>query len=174
MNRVWNRKDLTPEAKVRIYDDSYRQFRNHYETLKSDSSLIPSLQNQLMQTPLPKNVELIKSETAKDTIEQRAVESLPKNMQTKGELLLKHLKSNPEIIKWNDQREVIYKGDAIGGSNLIDLIKETVIGNKRKKIESSIFDRNVFNKILAEVNTPLDYIKNKNILSAVQSYKTEY
>ena len=50
-------------------------------------------------------------------------------MKAKVQLLLKKIKSNPDI-SWNEKRELQYKGETVQGSNVVELVNDVV--SKRK------------------------------------------
>jgi hypothetical protein len=50
-------------------------------------------------------------------------------MKAKAKLLLKKMKSSPDI-SWNEKRELKYKGETVQGSNVVDLVNDVL--RKRK------------------------------------------
>jgi hypothetical protein len=57
------------------------------------------------------------------------VESVPKTMKAKAQLLLKKMKSSLDI-SWNEKGELKYKGETVQGSNVVDLVNDVL--RKRK------------------------------------------
>ncbi len=53
--------------------------------------------------------------------ESSVIEGLPNLFRNKARMLFSHLKTNPQL-SWNDMNELVYKGQAIPNSNIIDLI----------------------------------------------------
>jgi hypothetical protein len=49
----------------------------------------------------------------KDAIEEDILESVPKTMKTKAELLVRKMKADPNIA-WSEKGELKYKGETIG------------------------------------------------------------
>jgi hypothetical protein len=62
---------------------------------------------------------VIETET-KDAIEEEILESVPKTMKTKAELLVRKMKADPNIA-WSEKGELKYKGETARGSNVVDL-----------------------------------------------------
>jgi hypothetical protein len=53
-----------------------------------------------------------------DLIDNEILESVPKTMKAKVQLLLKKMKSSPDI-SWNEKGELKYKGETVQGSNVV-------------------------------------------------------
>jgi hypothetical protein len=64
-----------------------------------------------------------------DLIDDDIVESVPKTMKAKAQLLLKKMKSSLDI-SWNEKGELKYKGETVQGSNVVDLVNDVL--RKRK------------------------------------------
>ena len=76
-------------------------------------------------------------------------------MQRKAELLLGMIKNNNNLT-WDEQGVVSYKGKRIHGSNIIDLINDTI--RQRKGVEPRGWK--TFSKALHESNIPQEVIGN--------------
>ena len=94
----------------------------------------------------------------KHTLENDVLGSVPVTLRKKTERLLKHLKSDRNIIDWNQRGEIIAEGHIVKGSHLIDLIKDTL--RKRKNFNPRGWKE--FNKALAMLNTPQDLVGNSD------------
>jgi hypothetical protein len=55
-----------------------------------------------------------------DLIDNEILESVPKTMKANAQLLLKKMKSSPDI-SWDEKGELKYKGETVQGSNVVDL-----------------------------------------------------
>jgi hypothetical protein len=64
-----------------------------------------------------------------DLIDNEILESVPKTMKAKVQLLLKKMKSSPDI-SLNEKEELKYKGETVQGSNVVDLVNDVL--SKRK------------------------------------------
>ena len=71
---------------------------------------------------------VIEAET-KDAIEEEILESVPKTMKTKAELLVRKMKADPNIA-WSEKGELKYKGETVRRSNVVDLVNDVL--RKRK------------------------------------------
>ena len=88
-------------------------------------------------------------------LHDQILQSVPKTMQRKAELLLGMIKNNNNLT-WDEQGVVSYKGKRINGSNIIDLINDTI--RQRKGVEPRGWE--TFSKALHESNIPQEVIGN--------------
>ena len=88
-------------------------------------------------------------------LHDQILQSVPKTMQRKAELLLGMIKNNNNLT-WDEQGVVSYKGKRIHGSNIIDLINDTI--RQRKGIEPRGWK--TFSKALHESNISQEVIGN--------------
>ena len=88
-------------------------------------------------------------------LHDQILQSVPKTMQRKAELLLGMIKNNNNLT-WDEQGVVSYKGKRIHGSNIIDLINDTI--RQRKGVEPRGWK--TFSKALHESNIPQEVIGN--------------
>ncbi|GFR66085.1 hypothetical protein ElyMa_003675200 [Elysia marginata] len=69
--------------------------------------------------------EKVRPQEGKETISNEVIETLPKPLKKKGDLLLKRLRNNSDL-DWNGVGEIKYKSEWIRGSNLTDLVSEAL------------------------------------------------
>ena len=74
--------------------------------------------------------ETIVQKTSK--VEKRVLESVPKTMKRKAQLLLDHMKDNTDA-SWNEKGELVYQGQTMEGTNMSDLVNDAL--RQRKKTE---------------------------------------
>ena len=122
--------------------------------VKTDAKFISShsgVQQQQQQHPDIQDIQPLSDEMI--------LISLPQQHRKKVIGLLSFIKSSPsQIIQWNEKGEIIYKGQVVEKSNIIDLLRDTMrtykgfnpVGNKQ------------FYNALAEINVPLGNIANAN------------
>jgi hypothetical protein len=91
---------------------------------------------------------VIETET-KDAIEEEKLESFPKTMKTKAELLVRKMKADPNIA-WSEKGELKYKGETVRGSNVVVLVND--VRRKRKYFNPQRWEP--FGEALREANVP--------------------
>lgn len=155
MKSIWD-TNLQADEKIRLFTEELNNLKSKYDSLTKPKPL----EVVIAKSSIPQNMK---------SIEGNVIESLPKTNQTDGLLLLEHLKSRPDIIQWNSNGEIIFKGDLIPGSNLTDLISSV---STTRKSTIPILPQSVFLKALSEANVPETWIKNKGNRKLLQSYKS--
>jgi hypothetical protein len=84
-----------------------------------------------------------------DLIDNEILESVPKTMKAKVQLLLKKMKSSPDI-SLNEKGELKYKGETVQGSNVVDLVNNVL--SKRQYFNPQGWE--TFGEALREANVP--------------------
>jgi hypothetical protein len=135
MQTILEREDLSADERLKLYDQSFTRYLNVYDDYKPRSVAV---------APEPVKQHLIYNEN---------LESVPKTMKAKVQLLLKKMKSSPDI-SWNEKGELKYKGEAVQGSNVVDLINDVL--SKRKYFNPQGWE--TFGEALREANVPQDLI----------------
>ena len=94
---------------------------------------------------------MIEAET-KDAIEEEILDSVPKTMKTKAELLERKMKADPNIA-WSEKGELKYKGETVRGSNVVDLVNDVL----RKRKYFNLQGWETFGETLVEANVPHEF-----------------
>ena len=90
-----------------------------------------------------------------DDTEREIYDSVPKSMQRKAKLFIDKIKSRSDM-RWNDKGELVYKRKVVPGSNIVDLVNDTM--RKRKHFEPTGWE--VFATGLKEANVPQELVGN--------------
>ena len=143
MESILEREDLSTDERLNLYDQSFTRYLNVHDDYRprpvvSKVSTSPSA--------------VIETET-KDAIEEEILESVPKTMKTKAELLVRKMKADPNIA-WSEKGELKYKGETVRGSNVVDLVNDVL--RKRKYFNPQGWE--TFGEALREANIPQDLI----------------
>ena len=145
MNQILQKTDLSEAEKAQKYGETLFKLQHSLEKTKKPPSIISPQPTDQPQPP--SNVAL----------HDQILQSVPKTMQRKAELLLGMIKNNNNLT-WDEQGVVSYKGKRIHGSNIIDLINDTI--RQRKGVEPRGWK--TFSKALHESNIPQEVIGNAN------------
>ena len=92
-------------------------------------------------------------------------------MRSRGQSILNYMKQHLDIILWSEQGQMIYKDDVIENSNMIDLLTWMIELKSNNTNQISPFVSSLFAKAVAQYNVPLEWIKNKNMLTLVKIVK---
>ena len=138
-------KNLDDTSKMKRYAELLRQYMTYDIKTKASPTvrLLPNLQPETLQPE-------------KQTITQDILESVPKTLKHKATQLLQKLASS-NILTWNDKGELIANERTIQGSNIVDLVNETL--RKRKSATPTLGIQD-FVKGLAQLNAPRELIGN--------------
>ena len=113
--------------------------------------------SMLSSTDSSETINTDQTQTTSVALHDQILQSVPKTMQRKAELLLGIIKNNNNLT-WDEQRVVSYKGKRIHGSNIIDLISDAI--RQRKGVEPRGWK--TFSKALHESNIPQEVIGNSS------------
>ena len=95
--------------------------------------------------------------------------SLPKTFQQPASILLSELEKFPQRVQWDDTtNELIINGKRMVGSNLVDLVGDVL---RNRKTVSPPMHSDAFLQLLADVNVPEEFIRNKSRLAQFRSLK---
>ena len=133
MQTILEREDLSADERLKLYDQSFTRYLNVYDDYR------------------PRPVAVAPEPVKQDLIDDEILESVPKTMKAKAQLLLKKMKSSPDI-SWNEKRELKCKGETVQGSNVVDLVNDVL--RKRKYFNPQGWE--TFGEALREANVPQD------------------
>ena len=135
MQTILDREDLSADERLKLYDQSFTRYLNVYDDYR------------------PRPVAVAPEPVKQDLFDDEILESVPKTMKAKAQLLLKKMKSSPDI-SWNEKAELKYKGETVQGSNVVDLVNDVL--RKRKYFNPQGWE--TFGEALREANVPQDLI----------------
>ena len=102
-------------------------------------------------------------------LQQDMFASLPTTYRAPANVLMRELEKHSDTIQWNPiTHEVKIKGQTLKGSNVVDLISDVMRTRKTAKIP---LHGRAFLKLLADLNLPESFVKNKYRISQFRSYK---
>ena len=136
---------MSEAEKAQKYGETLFKLQHSLEKTKNSLSMLTNSPQTTDQLQPPSTVAL----------HDQILQSVPKTMQRKAELLLGMIKNNNNLT-WDEQGVVSYKGKRIHGSNIIDLINDTI--RQRKGVEPRGWK--TFSKALHESNIPQEVIGN--------------
>ena len=113
MQTILDREDIPTDQRLKLYDQSLYRYLDVFDDYRPKPEV---------STPTPES-------ESPGPIEREILDSVPKRMRGKAELLLKKMKSNRDIT-WNEKGELKYKDKIVHGSNIVDLVNDVL--RKRK------------------------------------------
>ena len=156
MKSVWERDDLPPDEKVKVFTNELNAMQRYRDSLIKPKE--PIVKEEKVEAKAKESNE-DNDPSKSDTEDVLGV--LPKTIRKEANQILRFLKSKPENLSWNKDRELIYKGTVLRGSNIGDLLLDTL--SNRKKMISPVIFANTFSKALAEVDMPKEWIRSEKM-----------
>lgn len=154
MKRILDLKNISDHEKALMYEQALRQYLQgikHVSEKRGDQIRNNVIKHENDSFTEKENGDKIRN------IEKRTIEYLPKTMRDKGMMLLNHIKDVSDIT-WNELGEISIRGEKISGSNISDLLSDTIRSRKSGDVFTG-WDR--FAAELKRVNTPFELIGNK-------------
>ena len=147
-------KNLTEYEKSVEYAKLLQQFLTHQQKGGQSFKDLSSHQTTPEQNGVPPtNTEgsiSIKAADSRLYPNEDILTTLPQKFKRKGEALLSLIEKQPDLLKWNDKGEIIYKGDIIKSSHIADLVKSAVV----PKVRGGATGISIFSKALGDMNVP--------------------
>lgn len=160
MAHVMGRTDIEPSEQLKLYNELLQRYISIGKPGKVVPKQIPS-EKQHEDVDMPSSSSKLElNETKPDRkviLEAQIRNNSPKNLVKKTDQLLQWIKENPDILSWDDRRQIIYNGDVVSGSNIVDLFRDIMV--MRKSYEPTGWQ--AFLKGLRDMDTPKSYIQNQ-------------
>jgi len=154
MEQILLSQELGDDDKLKRYNQVLQKYLN-LQTKKREPlqiAVVPTAGTDEDKNELPQTV----ANNEVNPMDTDVLQSVPKTMQRKAQLLLNKLKLN-DLVKWNERGELIYNGSALPGTHAIDLINDVL--RKRKNFNPTGWRE--FAQILSTMNVPQDLVGNK-------------
>ena len=168
MKSILERPDISIHDQLQLYNQILHRFLQ-MEKQKGKEPLKITLSSSTTDNTEEPSPTLGHKEAAADddddngktsaTFEQELIETIPKTLKANAKFLINNLKRNKSkgIIDWNDAGEMIFRGELIPGSNMLDLIQDSLRSRKEFGDPTGV---SKFLEGLAMMNTPESLIKN--------------
>ena len=166
MSGILSRHDIGDDEKVKLYNQAMQKYLEFDRQRKVKEPLAVKLVSSDEDKKESKETAKIDTGQNQQQMEQEIIDSVPKIAKNKAKLLINKLKQNKNVMFWNERGELTYDGKSVPGTNIVDLVRDTM--SERKRFQPSSWD--LFSRGLARVNTPLIWIGNETRKKAVQDY----
>ena len=122
IKQILDLQNVNEYDKARMYEQALRKYLLAIDQ-KTGETKQPQVLTESVSTS-PKYETEIKNEKI-TRLENRMLETIPKTLRRKGEMLLNHLKETSNL-HWNELGEIILDGEQIIGSNISNLLNDTL------------------------------------------------
>ena len=164
MQNIIQRQDIPIDAQAKMYDKNLQRYLTFYDKRMNKPLRVNVLQPKITEEqPQEEEPETI------DEIETDIMDSVPATMKSRARQLIKKLKGSEDVIGWNKQGQMMFKGRPIPGTNIVDLVNDSL--RQRKNFNPEGWE--LFSKALGHLNVPEGVVRNENRLALVREYKTK-
>ena len=143
MHEILNRRDITDEEKVKLYEDALAQYTTYRHKAVGPMTSPPPPSPQPAPIPDRRFVDAV-------------VASVPKLVRGKAEQLAKVVLRE---MTWSPKGELIVNGQVLPGTHVVDLVGNAV--RQRKSFRPA--GRDAFIEGLSRINVPRELIGNREI-----------
>ncbi|GBO00875.1 hypothetical protein AVEN_226935-1 [Araneus ventricosus] len=150
MQNILQRKDLPESEKANQYLQVLQKFiKIHHPQQKAETT-------EIQETSITENQE---PETVpEDVIAAKILKSTPVRYLNTVKSIMDYLKDHHSILSWTPEGEIVYKGQRIPRTNIVNLVTDLL--RNRKKSPSGFKE---FQAALKEMDIPATYIVNRKI-----------
>ena len=120
MQDIMQRQDIPIDAQAKVYDQNLQRYLTFY-----DKRMNKPLRVNVIKPTVPEEEEKPQGEQTEekpDEIETDILDSVPATMKSRT----RQLKANKDIIGWNEQGQMVFKGTTIPGTNIVDLVNDSL------------------------------------------------
>ena len=169
MSNVLQRQDMTQDEKAKFYDQTLQRYLTYYDKRMQKPIRVSVVPPTPVETEETETEELPKEPEPPGEIEKDILESVPATMKLRALQLVKKLKANKDVVGWNDHGQMVFEGRTIPGTNVIDLINDTL--RQRKNVNPAGWQ--LFAKALGRLNVPERIIRNEERPNMVKAYRNK-
>ena len=166
MNDWLEKYDVPEDTKPTMYAQQrqrVKQLKN--QVFRREPSPVQVI-TQTEQTMTSESDSVIPSQQLSAT-DKQIIDSVPKTMQNRAELLIQKLKDHPDVISWNDNGQLVLEGTIVPNSNIVNLVNDVMRKRKGFNPEHS----STFAKALLKINVPKDYVRNPDRIDSIRWYR---
>ncbi|GBN55849.1 hypothetical protein AVEN_260643-1 [Araneus ventricosus] len=151
MEHILRRKDLIESEKA----NRYLQVLQKFVKIQHPQQIVET--SEIQEARIPENQEP-ENVPEEDAITAKILKSAPVRYLTTVKNIVDFLKDNHSILTWTPEGEIVYKGQRIPRTNIVNLVTDLL--RNRKKSPSGFKE---FHSVLKEMNIPENYIVNQKI-----------
>ena len=167
MQDIIRRQDIPIDEKAKLYDQNLQRYLTFYDKRKNKPLRVNVTHTD--QAEEPQGEQSIEETEPSDEIETDIMDSVPATMKSRARQLIKKLKSNKDLVGWNEQGQMVFKGRTVPSTNIVDLVNDSL--RQMKNLNPDGWE--LFSKVLGHLNVPEGIVRNENRLGIVREYKTK-
>ena len=139
---IMQQQDVPIKAQAKVLDQKIERYLTFY-----DKQMNKPLQVSMVKPMVPEEEEKSQGEQKLDETDTDILDSVPATMKSRTHQLIKKIKANKDIGR-NEQGQMVYKGTTIPGTNIVDLVNDSLC--QRKNFSPKGWE--LFSKVLGHLN----------------------
>ena len=167
MQDIIRRQDIPIDEKAKLYDQNLQRYLTFYDKRMNKPLRVNVTHTDKAEEPQGEQSSEVTEPS--DEIETDIMDSVPATMKSRARQLIKKLKSNKDLVGWNEQGQMVFKGRSVPSTNIVDLVNDSL--RQRKNFNPDGCE--LFSKVLGHLNVPEGIVRNENRLGIVREYKTK-
>ena len=178
MKTIWQKDDIPDDEKIKLYTKDLNSLQRFRDSIKKPEVALAlnerhNDEGHKLETSIEKgeNEYTPSNKSHGESKVEDIIHTLPKNVRKDAAQILRFIKSNPNKMTWNNEKELVYQGSVLHGSNIGDLLLDT-LSNRKKTISPNLF-RNAFSKGLNDITIPKEWIKNEKMKDLMEYQNKE-
>lgn len=170
LSSIMQRRDLSDYDKALFYQDTLQKYLTYHGKAKKPLQIGLEKQSEedFASHVEDKDVDTLEKHAVQDHF--NIVQQIPTSYRPRANQILEHILKFPQVISWNDQQELIFQEQTVPGSNIVDLVYDTL--RSRGKGFKPTGWKEYFSG-LARSNIPEYLISNTERRTMVQELKTK-
>jgi hypothetical protein len=146
MQDIIRRQDIPIDEKAKLYDQNLQRYLTFY--FKRMNKPLRVNVTHTDQAEEPQGEQSSEETEPSDEIETDIMDSVPATMKSRARQLIKKLKSNKDLVGWNEQGQMVFKGRSVPSTNIADLVNDSL--RQRKYFNPDGWE--LFSKVLGHLN----------------------
>ena len=124
MQDIIRRQDISIDEKAKLYDQNLQRYLTFYDKRMNKPLRVNVTHTD--QAEEPQGEQPSEETEPSDEIETDIMDSVPATMKSRARQLIKKLKSNKDLIGWNEQGQMVFKGRSVPSTNIVDLVNDSL------------------------------------------------
>jgi hypothetical protein len=136
MQDIIRRQDIPIDEKAKLYDQNLQRYLTFYDKRMNKPLRVNVTHTD--QAEEPQREQSSEETEPSDEIETDIMDSVPATMKSRARQLVKKLKSNKDLVCWNEQGQMVFKGRSVPSTNIVDLVNDSL--RQRKNFNSDSWE----------------------------------
>lgn len=172
MRNILLRTDLSPYEKAKLYANTLSRFLNVVKQGDREAGVLT------LTLPDPPNKDELPTTTAVEDdgadvhVMDEVLKNVPSRSVKNSRYILDKMSKAKELSAWNESGEFVFRGKAVKGSHMLDLLKNITAPQKVRDNRRPI-GWSEFLRAFAELNIPFSTVPNQQVRGAIQSLKSK-